>query len=267
MDLGLQDRACIVTGASAGIGAATATMLAAEGASLLLVGRRQEALAQVAQACLAHDGARVRTLAIDVTRPAAGREVVNACLDGFGRIDVLVNNAGGGSGARSLEALRDQDWQAQFEVHVLAPMRLMRAAAPEMASRNWGRIVNVTSSSGKRPSRTNMAYAASKAAQLSLSRSFADLYAREGVLVNSVAPGPTTTRAWTGEGGLLDELSRAEGKTREQVLAERSAGIPLGRFATSEEIAAVIVFLCSEQAGTVAGAAWSADGGSVAVII
>jgi 3-oxoacyl-[acyl-carrier protein] reductase len=146
-------------------------------------------------------------------------------------------------------------------------MRLMRAAAPEMASRGWGRIVNVCSSSGKRPSSTNMAYSVAKAAELSLSRAFADLYAAKGVLINAVAPGPTATDLWTAPGGLADQAAEAQGKSREEVLEATAGRSPLGRFSTEQEIAAVITFLCSEAASNVAGAAWSADGGTVPVII
>jgi 3-oxoacyl-[acyl-carrier protein] reductase len=266
MDLGLRDRACIITGASAGIGAATAVTLAAEGAALVLVARGRDALQETANACRQRGAAGVRTLALDVTVEAAGREAVGDCIDAFGRIDVLVNNAGG-SGLRTLGELRDDDWQAQWELNVMAPMRFMQAAAPQMASREWGRIVNVSSSAGKRPSRINMAYAVTKAAQLSLSRSFAELYASQGVIVNAVAPGPTDTGAWLDAGGLADQFARLGGSTREEVLAERAAAVPLGRFGTSGEVAAVIAFLCSEQAANVVGAAWSADGGAVSVII
>jgi 3-oxoacyl-[acyl-carrier protein] reductase len=150
---------------------------------------------------------------------------------------------------------------------VLAPMRLIRAAAPRMAQRGFGRIVNVCSSSGKRPSGTNMAYSVTKAAELSLSRSFAELYAGRGVLVNAVAPGPVGDDVWLAPGGLADQLAKKNRVSREDVLARTASGVPLGRLGSAEEIAAVIVFLCSEQASNVAGVAWSVDGGSVPVII
>jgi 3-oxoacyl-[acyl-carrier protein] reductase len=184
----------------------------------------------------------------------------------MGGIDVLVNNAGT-SFAKPLEELADADWQAQWELHVMAPMRLMRAAAPRMAERGWGRIVNVSSSAGKRPSLTNAAYSVTKAAQLSLSRVFAQRYAADGVLVNAVAPGATATELWLAQGGLADQNAAARGGSREDALAAQEAQVPLGRFATPQEIADVIVFLCSERASAVTGAAWSADGGTVPVII
>ena len=161
----------------------------------------------------------------------------------------------------------DEEWQAQWELHVMGPMRLMRAAAPAMAERGWGRIVNVCSSSGKRPSATNMAYSVTKAAELSLSRAFADLFAERGVLVNSVSPGPIAGDLWLAPGGLADQQAEARGVSREEVLESTASRVPIGRLGTEEEIAAVIVFLCSEPASNVAGAAWAADGGAVPVII
>ena len=149
----------------------------------------------------------------------------------------------------------------------MAPMRLMRAAAPAMAQNGWGRIVNVSSSSGKRPGRRNMAYSVTKAAELSLSRAFADLYAPQGVLINAIAPGPIGSDLWLGPGGLADQTAEAEDITREQALEATANGVPIGRLGTEREIASVIAFLCSEAASYVAGAAWSADGGIVQVII
>ena len=265
MELGLRDRACIVTGASGGIGRPTAVALAGEGASVLLVGRREDVLADVAQAC-SQAGGTGEPLALDVTAVDAGERGVRACLDRFGRIDALVNGAGT-SAVCSLEELTDDDWQAQWELHVMAPMRIMRAAAPVMAERGWGRIVNVCSSSGKRPSGTNMAYSVTKAAELSLSRAFADLFAARGVLVNSVSPGPVAGDLWLARGGLADQSAQARGISREEVLEATASRQPIGRLGTEQEIAAVIVFLCSEPASNVAGAAWSVDGGAVPVII
>jgi 3-oxoacyl-[acyl-carrier protein] reductase len=112
-----------------------------------------------------------------------------------------------------------------------------------------------------------MAYSVAKAAELSLSRAFADLYAGKGVLINAVAPGPVQTDLWMAPGGMADQAAQAQGKSREEVLEATAGRSPLGRFSTEEEIAAVITFLCSEAASNVAGAAWSADGGAVPVII
>src|SRR4051812_9118678 len=176
MDLGIEGRTAVVTGGGKGIGAALVERLAAEGARVL-------------------DASR--STGIDVTAPDAAERVAE--LAGA-PVDILVNNAGT-TEVKAMEELTDADWQAQWELHVMAPMRLMRAFAPGMAGRGWGRIVNVSSSAGKRPSQTNPAYSVTKAAVLSLSRTFADLYAARGVLVNAVTPGPVASPLWMDDGG------------------------------------------------------------------
>jgi 3-oxoacyl-[acyl-carrier protein] reductase len=243
LDLGLKDRACIVTGASSGIGAATARTLEDEGAQVLRVSRGGD-------------------FACDVTDEDAGERILAECLERFGRVDVLVNNAGT-SRAASLEELTEDDWREQWELNVMAPMRLMKAIAPQMAETGDGRIVNVASSSGKRPSARNAAYSVTKAAELSLSRLFADQWADRGVLVNAVAPGPVATPLWLGAGGLADQSAKQAGTTRDEALEQAAAKVPLGRLGEEDEIAAVIVFLCSRRASNVTGAAWAVDGGAV----
>jgi NAD(P)-dependent dehydrogenase (short-subunit alcohol dehydrogenase family) len=244
VDLGLSGKACIVTGATSGIGAEVARLLKAEGADVLRVARSNA------------------DLDADVTDPASARRIAEACMSAYGRVDVLVNNAGS-MPVTPLDELSDEDWQSQWELNVMASLRLMQAVAPGMAERGWGRIVNVASSAGKRPSLRNAAYAVTKAAQLSLSRVFADRYASQNVLVNAVAPGPTTSELWTGEDGIAAQVAKGAGTTREQELENAASKIPVGRMGTPAEIAAVIVFLCSEQASNVAGASWSVDGGTV----
>ena len=242
MNLGLEGRVCVVTGGTRGIGAATARMLSQEGARVLTVARR---------------GADIE---LDVTVPDVGERVLEACPEPPW---ALVNNAGT-SQARALEDLTDADWQEQWDLHVMAPMRLMRALAPAMAEAGGGRVVNVSSSSGRRPSaRLDACYSVTKAAELSLSRVFADAFAARGVLVNAVAPGAVEGELWTGEGGLADQIAARTDSTREDVLAATRAGSPLGRMGTDDEVAAVITFLCSERASNVAGAAWAVDGGTV----
>ena len=245
MDLGLDGKACIVTGASRGIGAATARLLAEEGAEVVTVAR---------------SGAG---LELDITDPGAPERVLDACPEPW----ALVNNAGA-TQARPIEEVPDEEWQRQWELNVMGPMRLMRALAPRMAERGGGRIVNVSSSSGKRPSGTlDAPYSVTKAAELSLSRLFADRWAAKGVLVNAITPGPVETGAWMAPGGLAEQVAERTGSTREEVLESTRSRAPLGRMGHEEEIAAAIVFLCSARASNVAGAAWSVDGGAVPVIL
>lgn len=269
MDLGLSGRAAIVTGASRGIGLATARLLVAEGANLLLCARDSEALARAGEtvAETGRDaGARVMSAALDITEPDAAERLVAACRERFGSVDALVNNAGASRNV-PLAEIPDEEWHGQYEINVLAPMRLMRAAAPAMAQRGWGRIVNVCSSSGKRPSPTNAAYGVTKAAELALSRAYAEEWAARGVLVNAVAPGPVAGSMWLAPGGLADQAAQAKGVSRDEALEAAAAKLPRGRLASEEEIAAVICFLCSEAAANVVGSAWSVDGGAVATIV
>jgi 3-oxoacyl-[acyl-carrier protein] reductase len=242
MNLGLEGRVCVVTGGTRGIGAATARMLSQEGARVLTVAR--------------HGG----DIELDVTAPDAGERVLEACPQPPW---ALVNGAGT-SQARALEDLTDDDWQEQWDLHVMGPMRLMRALAPAMAEAGGGRVVNVSSSSGRRPSgRLDASYSVTKAAVLSLSRVFADAFAARGVLVNSVTPGAVEGELWKSEGGLADQIAARTGSTRDEVLAATRASPPVKRMGTDDEIAAVITFLCSELASNVAGAAWAVDGGTV----
>jgi 3-oxoacyl-[acyl-carrier protein] reductase len=245
MNLGLEGRVCVVTGGTRGIGAATVRMLAQEGARVLSVAR---------------SGADVE---LDVTAPDAAERLLEACRE---TPWALVNNAGV-SQARALEDLTDADWQEQWELHVMAPMRLMRALAPVMADAGGGRIVNVSSSSGRRPSgRLDASYSVTKAALLSLSRVFADAFAAKGVLVNAVTPGVVEGELWKGEGGLADQIAARTGQTRDEVLAATRSSPPLGRMGTDDEVAAVIAFLCSARASNVAGANWAVDGGTVPTV-
>ncbi len=243
MDLGLADSVCLVTGSTGGIGLETAKLLRAEGATVVTTGR---------------SGGDIRA---DLSQAGEPERVVRETVERHGRLDVLVNNVGY-SEIRKLEELTDEVWQASFEINLMSAVRATRAALPRMRERRAGTIVNVSSTAAKRPSAGMPDYSVMKAALLSFSRLVADLYAKEGIRCNAVTPGPTATGAWLGDGGLADQQGE-----REEVLAKVAAGRPLGRLADPEEIAAVIVFLCSPRASYVTGAAWSADGGTVPIIV
>jgi 3-oxoacyl-[acyl-carrier protein] reductase len=243
VDLELRDKVCLVTGSTAGIGLETVKLLRAEGAIVVSTGR---------------SGGDIQ---VDLARAGEPERVVRETEEQHGRIDVLVNNVGG-TEIRKLEELTDDDWQSSFELNLMTAIRATRAALPGMRERGAGTIVNVSSTAGKRPSASMPDYSVMKAAMLSFSRLVADLYAKDGVRCNAVTPGPTATGAWLGEGGLADQQGN-----RDEVLAKVGAGRPLGRLAEPEEIAAVIAFLCSPRSSYVTGAAWSADGGTVPIII
>jgi NAD(P)-dependent dehydrogenase (short-subunit alcohol dehydrogenase family) len=248
MELGLRDKVCVVTGSTAGIGLDVARQLQAEGARVVTTGRSADGIGEV-------------HVAADITKRETPDEIVRAATAAFGRIDCLVNNAGG-TDIRKLDELTDDDWQASFELNLMSAVRMTRAVLPDMRERGSGAIVNVSSTAGKRPSGGMPDYSVMKAGLLSYSRLVADLYAGDGIRCNAVAPGPTATGAWLDDDGLA-----AQQGDREEVLAKVGAGRPLGRLAEPEEIAAVIVFLLSDRASYVTGAAWSADGGTVPVII
>lgn len=265
MDLGLSGRACAVTGAGRGIGRETARMLCLEGANVLLVARTEDEVASAAREIGDAGPGDAAHLALDITEADAGERILEASTERFGSLDVLVNNAGVAAW-REIDDVPDEDWRAQFELSVMAPHHAMAAALPAMAERGWGRVVNVCSTAAKRPSASMPEYSVAKAAELSLSRLYADRYASSGVLVNAICPGAATSEMWMAEGGLLDQ-SRADGQSREEALEAAGAKRPIGRLAEVGEIASAIVFLCSERASYVAGAAWSVDGGTVGVII
>ena len=198
----------------------------------------------------------------DLSAPGEGERVVAEA----GRLDVLVNNVGYAE-QRDFLSLADEVWDEAWQLNVMSYLRAIRAAVPGMRERGGGVIVNVSSTAGKRPSTGMPEYSVTKAAVLSLSRLVADLYAGDGIRCNAIAPGPTATQAWLGEGGLADQQAAKSGKSRDEVLEAVGRGRPLGRLAEPEEIAAVIAFLCSDRASYVTGAAWSADGGTVPIIV
>jgi NAD(P)-dependent dehydrogenase (short-subunit alcohol dehydrogenase family) len=261
MDLGLERRVCVVTGSTSGIGLATARLLAREGARAVVCGRESDGVDRARR----ETGAAFGVVA-DLEEPGAPDELVAQTQAALGPIGVLVNNVGDAYQA-SFEELSDRQWDEMWQLNVMSYVRCIRAVLPAMRDAGAGVIVNVSSTAGKRPSTGMPNYSVTKAAVLSLSRLVADLYAKDGIRCNAVAPGPTATDAWLGEGGLADQQSRSSGKPRDEVLQSVGAGRPLGRLAEPDEIASVIAFLCSDRAAYVTGAAWSADGGTVPIII
>ena len=248
MELGLADKVCVVTGSTGGIGLAVVEALQAEGATVVGTGRSDS-------------GPGNLHVPADLSRPGEPERVVGEALAAYDRVDCLVNNVGWAEIHR-FEELTEEIWERSWQLNVMSAVRACQAVLPVMKARGSGTIVNVASTAGKRPSASMPEYSVAKAGVLSLSRLVADLYASHGIRCNAVAPGPTATDAWMAAGGLADQQGN-----RDEVLAKVGAARPLGRLARPEEIAAVIVFLCSEQASYVTGAAWGVDGGTVPVII
>lgn len=249
MDLGLAGQRCLVTGSTGGIGLEVVRQLAAEGAHVTSCGRRD-----------APGAGELAHVTADLSLPGEPERAVTGAAAALGGLDVIVNNVGVARQAR-FEDVSDDEWDAYWQLNVMSYVRTTRAALPHLREQG-GAIVNVSSTAGKRPSTGMPHYSVTKAAVLSLSRLVADLYAKDGIRCNAVTPGPTATDAWLSDGGLADQQGE-----REDVLARVGAGRPLGRLARPEEIAAVVVFLCSERASYVTGAAWSADGGTVSIIV
>ncbi|WP_298967664.1 SDR family oxidoreductase [uncultured Methylobacterium sp.] len=248
MDLGLADKVCLVTGASTGIGRATALELAREGARVVVAARNREALETLAAEIeRAGHPAPVR-LTADLTAADGPRALAAAALSACGRVDVLVNNAGG---SRPLVRADDEAaWEESFRLNFTAARRLTDALAPAMLDRGWGRIVNV---SGALIAKALNAASPAKAALESWSKAAAAAYAPRGVTVNCVAPGRINTPQ------ILDRLHPTEEARRAFI----DANIPAGRFGEPHEAAALIAFLASERASFITGAAVPVDGGAL----
>jgi len=257
VDLGLDGRAAVVTGASRGIGREVARQLVAEGCRVLLVGRDREALAAV------HAEARDQSgpLACDVTDPASADLMVAECRRAFGRLDIVVNNAGGAE-PKALVELTPDDWQRSLDVNFLAAARLSVAALPGMQAAGWGRLVHVASISGREPDPLFAPYSAAKAALLNLSTALSRAAAADGVLSSCVIPGVTVTE-------LVRDNARATGertgRSPDEVMARLlgKSGVAAGRFGRPEEVAAAVVFLASEAASWITGATLEVDGGTL----
>jgi len=256
VDLGLQNTVCLITGSTGGIGLESARLLAAEGATVVTSGRRDEAPGV----------GETLHVAAELGRAGEPERLVREVEEQLGRVDCLVNNVGLAV-QRSFDEVTDAQWDEVWQLNVMSYVRAIRAVLPGMRERRAGVIVNVSSTAGKRPSASMPDYSVTKAAVLSLSRLIADVYAKDGIRCNAITPGPTATEAWLAAGGLADQQAARSGKTRDEVLAAVGGGRPLGRLAEPEEIAAVIAFLCSSRASYVTGAAWSADGGTVPIIL
>jgi len=246
MDLGLRDRAAIVTGSSRGIGRAIALGLAEEGCHVALCARGEERLRETAKEVEAR-GARALSVVADVTKLEDIERLVQAAADAFGRIDILVNNVGGSFAGDSEEA-----WQGAFQVNILAAARATRLVVPHMQRAGGGAIIHVASIWG-RESGGLLTYNAMKAAMISHAKMMALELAPYNIRVNSVAPGSTSF-----PGGSWWRRQQEDPQAMAEFVRQN---IPLGRFGTAEEVANVVVFLASQRASWVTGACLNIDGG------
>ncbi len=264
MELGLRGRRALVTGSTAGIGFATAKMLAGEGAHVVVNGRTPERVAAAV--------ARIRDElpGADLTGAAADLGGADGCaglLERVPAVDILVNNVGIFE-PKPFEEIPDADWFRFFETNVLSGVRLARHYLPRMRARNWGRIVFVSSESAVQIPAEMVHYGMTKTAQVAIARGIAEGTAGTGVTVNSVLAGPTASEGVT---TFVEELGRSRGMDRaamERDFFETARPTSLlRRFATPDEIAAAIVYLCGEPASATTGAAVRADGGVVRAIL
>ncbi|HSE02385.1 MAG TPA: SDR family oxidoreductase [Burkholderiales bacterium] len=260
MDLEIKGRLALVTGSTMGIGRAVAEALAAEGARVIVNGRN-EATVKDAVSALSRHGA-THGIAADLATAAGARKVLDAAAR-IGPVDILVNNVGFFE-VKDFTAISDRDWLDMFELNVMSGVRLSRALLPGMLERNWGRIVFIASDQSAKPNPGMAHYAMSKAAQVSIARSLAELTRGTRVTVNSALVAPTWSE---GVEAFLEKIAPGLGKTVDEMrtayFETTGASSLLQRWAEPEEIAAQIAFLCSERASAINGAAQRVDGGII----
>ncbi|MEM7542617.1 MAG: SDR family oxidoreductase [Pseudomonadota bacterium] len=253
MDLGLNDRVAVITGASYGLGEAMAQSLVEEGARVVICARGEEQLNRTAQAL----GPNAVAIQADVSRAEDITQLFDRTVGQFGKLDILVNNAGSYHLSEGL-GLSDEEWRDNLDLNLFSVIRCSRLAVPLMQKQKWGRIVNISSIFGKQPNAGLIDYNTTKAAVISLTKTLADELAKENILVNAVCPGPTHTPLW-------DVLAKTLNPDDPHGMINdfAAANIPLGRFGRPEEIADLVAFLSSERASYITGAAYDIDGGMV----
>lgn len=260
MDFGLKGKVALVLAASRGLGRASATALAAEGASVVIGSRNKAQLEAAAQDIQQKTGSRVVSVPTDVTRAEDIEAIVSATVQTFGRLDVLVNNAGGPPSGK-FDAFDDARWRAAFELTLLSVVRFIRLAVPHMRQVGGGRIINIVSVSVKQPIDDLVLSNAIRPGVVGLAKSLSTDLAADHITVNNICPGSILTdRLWEGE--RVKQLL-AQGISRETIVQEVARGVPMKRLGKPEELGALVAFLASDQAAYITGTSIQIDGGAV----
>ncbi|MEO9190620.1 MAG: SDR family oxidoreductase [Acetobacteraceae bacterium] len=256
----LTGRAALITGASKGLGLAMATEFAASGADVAILARRPEVLEE-AKAHIARTG-RGRVLAIpcDVSKAADCRAAYDAATAAFGKLDIVVNNAGTAR-AMPFDQVTDEIWQEDLDLKLFAAIRLARLALPGMKERRWGRIINVLNIGAKAPRANGAPTSVSRAAGMALTKVLANECAPYNVLVNAMLVGLIVSDQW-----VRRHAAQGANTPFEEFTGKMGAGVPLGRIGKAEEFAAMACFLCSDHAGFTTGTAINMDGGASPVV-
>lgn len=256
MDLGLKDKVVALTGGSLGIGYACARLFAQEGARLAICARDRQRLEAAASRINQETGAEVLPVAADMNQAEDARRFVAEAMKRYERIDVLVNVAGSAPGGL-VEDLTDEAWWSALNLKFLGYVRSIREVAPIMVRQGGGRILNLIGNDGNKPAYWELAPGAANAAGHNLTQALAEQYGRHNVLINAVNPGPVATERWD---GLEKAMARDKHISQQQAHDLAVSSLPLGRICTPEEVARVVVFLCSEQNTYISGALIPVDG-------
>jgi len=264
MDLGLNDKTALITGASKGIGYGIAESLASEGADIVICARHEDELEEAANNLRRH-GSRVLAIPADLIESQDIQKLVDAATDAFEQIDILVNNAGTIGEYGTFADTPMEEWRAVFELNLFAVVELTQKIIPLMQKQGWGRVINVSSENGTQPYPDMIHYSASKGALDNFTKALSKQYANDGILINTISPAFIETPLVE---GMIQQMAEEQGVSKEQViesfLEENRPHIELKRPGTIDEVGAVAAFLASEKASYINGSNYRIDGGSVA---
>ena len=256
MDLGLTGKVALVTGASKGIGKAVAMGLAREGCGVAICARGEALLQQTSGEIQHLTGSKVVPIVADLTRMEDVTRMVEGAVRHFGRIDILVNNAGSAPGG-VLENLREEDWAQALQLKFMGYVRCSKAVLPYMQKQGWGRVINIVGNDGVKHSYWEITAGAANAADLNLTLSLSEQYAKQNITFVAINPGPVRTERWD---TLVAAMARDKGISIAEADRRAVASIPLGRICTPEEVADLAVFLASDRAHFINGTMINIDG-------